>query len=90
MFSSKNWAVPVKVGRNCLTEIEHMLRLGGVLLLSPPCRAMSHSGDAYHTNEYQPESIRAMVPEHSCSEKVTSRNVDILTVRCMRCREKHS
>jgi len=83
--------VPVEVGRKFLAEAERVLRPGGVLLLSSPyCRTMPHSGNAYHIHEYQPDEIRAVVSERFDIENVTTRDVDNLTVLYMRCRRKAS
>jgi SAM-dependent methyltransferase len=80
--------VPVEIGRCFLKESERTLRPGGLLLLSSPyCRTMKHSGNPFHIHEYQPEEIQALVSELFAIENVTTQEVDIMKVLYMRCRK---
>jgi 2-polyprenyl-3-methyl-5-hydroxy-6-metoxy-1,4-benzoquinol methylase len=81
--------VPVEIGRRFLKESERILRRDGLLLLSSPyCRTMEHSGNPYHVHEYQPEEIEAMLCELFTIENVITRDVDIMTVLYIRCRRR--
>ena len=80
--------VPVEIGRCFLKESERTLRPDGLLLLSSPyCRTMKHSGNPFHIHEYQPEEIHALVSEFFAIETVTTQEVDIMKVLYMRCRK---
>jgi 2-polyprenyl-3-methyl-5-hydroxy-6-metoxy-1,4-benzoquinol methylase len=81
--------VPPEIGRRFLKESERILRRDGLLLLSSPyCRTMEHSGNPYHVHEYQPEEIEAMLCELFTIENVITRDVDIMTVLYIRCRRR--
>lgn len=81
--------VPVEIGEKFLKESERLLRPSGILLLSSPyCRTMAHSGNPYHIHEYQPDEIRAVVSGRFSIEETISRDVDVMTVLYMRCRVK--
>jgi 2-polyprenyl-3-methyl-5-hydroxy-6-metoxy-1,4-benzoquinol methylase len=81
--------VPLEVGHRFLQEAERALRPGGRLLLSSPyCRTMPHSGNPHHVHEYRPEEIRAVVGERFVVEDVATRDVDNLTVLFMHCRKR--
>jgi ubiquinone/menaquinone biosynthesis C-methylase UbiE len=81
--------VPVEIGGKFLKESERLLRPGGILLLSSPfCRTMAHSGNPFHIHEYQPDEIKSAVSGRFSIEEIVSRNVDIMTVLYMRCRVK--
>ena len=83
--------VPFEVGQAFLSEASRVLRPGGMLLISSPyCRTMAHSGNPYHIHEYQPNEIKSMVTGSFSIEEIISRNVDIMTVLYMRCRVKKS
>lgn len=81
--------VPVEVGHRFLNESNRVLRPGGILMLSSPyCRTMPHSGNPYHLHEYRPEEIRALVSERFEMEDVVTRDVDDLAVLYMVCRKR--
>jgi SAM-dependent methyltransferase len=80
--------VPVEIGRCFLKESERTLRPGGLLLLSSPyCRTMEHSGNPFHIHEYQPKEIQALVSESFAIENVITQDVDIMKVLYIRCRK---
>lgn len=81
--------VPCGIGEQFLREAHRVLRSDGLLLLSSPyCRTMAHSGNPYHIHEYQPDEIRALVSKYFIIEDVVTREVDIMTVLYMRCRRR--
>lgn len=83
--------VSKEVGDRFLAECRRVLRPGGLLLLSSPyCRTMTHSGNPYHIHEYQPDEIRIAVSSNFEIEDVAMRDVDIMTVLYLRCRVKNT
>ena len=81
--------VPVEIGSCFLKESERILRPGGLLLLSSPfCRTMGHSGNPFHIHEYQPEEIRALVSELFAIENIITRDVNVMKVLYIRCRKR--
>jgi 2-polyprenyl-3-methyl-5-hydroxy-6-metoxy-1,4-benzoquinol methylase len=80
--------VPVEVGRCFLKEGERTLRPGGLLLLSSPyCRTMEHSGNPFHIHEYQSNEIQALVSELFVIENIFTQDIDIMRVLYIRCRK---
>jgi ubiquinone/menaquinone biosynthesis C-methylase UbiE len=80
--------VPVEVGRKFLEEAYRVLRPGGMLLISSPyCNTMPHSGNPYHIHEYQPDEIRSLLSEFFSIEDCVTREVDIMTVLYLTCRK---
>lgn len=80
--------VPVDVGRNFLAEAFRVLRPGGRILISSPyCRTMPHSGNPYHIHEYQPDEIKELLSEFFSIEECVTRDVDTMVILYLICRK---
>ena len=78
--------VPVEVGNLFLAEAFRVLRPAGRLLISSPyCTTLPHSGNPHHVHEYPPDEIIAAVSRYFLIEDMVSREVDIMTVFYMSC-----
>jgi ubiquinone/menaquinone biosynthesis C-methylase UbiE len=81
--------VPSDVGRSFLSEAHRVLRPEGRLLISSPyCRTMPHSGNPYHIYEYKPEEIHELLGEFFSIETCETKDVDIMTVLYLNCQKK--
>ena len=73
--------VSAEIGESFLKESWRVLAPGGTLMLtSPYCHTLQHSGNPYHLHEYLPEEICKRVQEKFEISEMFERSVDIMNI----------